>query len=312
MSAMRPKQAWIILATLLFTVMGCQNKNNLKLTEVQRAEMGVSTPDKIENAQQLYDSGKFKSSAKVVSKWIKNNSYEHPFMDDALFLKGNACYNSSQYYDALQTFEILLEKFGASEHYSKAMYKEVDIATRFLEGEKRRVLYIFKFSAVGDASEILTRIATRWPGSKLAAKALIIEADYFFGNKKFLEAQEAYQLIVNSYSTTDKYQHALFRNAESTFLQYRAPLYESTPLTEARFRYKQYLLKFPADGNSSAINKRLVEIEDLLAEKEYLIAAFYAKTNKDEAAKYYYEQIIKQWPQSQWAQHSAEKLSLTK
>jgi len=309
---MKQIQAWIVLITVMFTVMGCKNYNDLKLTDAQRIEMSVSTPEKIEKAQQLFDSGKYKSTAKVLSKWIKKNAYEHPYMDDALFLKGNACYNSERYYDALQTFEILLDKFGASEHYSEAMYKEVEIATRFLEGEKRRVFYIFKFSAVGDASEILTRIAARWPGSKLAVKALTIEADYYFDNNDYKEAQESYQLIVNSYSTTDKYQHALFRNAESTFLQYRAPIYESTPLTESRFRYTQYLLKFPVDVNSDTAQRRLIEIENLLAEKEYSIASFYAKTNKNEAAQYYYEQIIKQWPQSIWAQHSAEKLSLAK
>ena len=304
MSAMRLNVKWILIVTIATTMIGCTNYNEIKLTEAQRIELGATTPEAITKAQGHFDNTKYKKCASVLTKWINHNSFQHPFMDDALFLKGNACYSNENYFDALQAYELILKHHGASDHYSHAIYKEVDIATRFLEGEKRTALLVFKFSAEGDATEILTKVATRWPGSKLAVKALTLEANYYFDNKRYDEAQESYQLIVNSYSTTDSYQHALFRSAESTYLQYRAPLYENTPLTEAKFRFAQYLLKFPAGTNKNDANNRLQEIEEHLAEKEYLIAAFYKKTRKKEAAILYCQRIIEQWPQSEWAQKS--------
>ncbi|MCK5271192.1 MAG: hypothetical protein KAJ52_01400, partial [Sedimentisphaerales bacterium] len=114
---------------------------------------------------------------KTIKKWIKKNQ-KSPNMDKALFLRGQALFERKLYYQAFESFEKLLDEHAASELFEAAMYKETEIACLFLIGKKRKVFGFIPSSARTEGITILEQTAQRWPGSELAAKALMIKADY--------------------------------------------------------------------------------------------------------------------------------------
>ena len=296
---MKQAAAIAVLAGLLALLAGCAAKQ----LPLQGLRTKAHLPRELAQAGDQIDISNPKAASQMLESWIKTHSEEDPAMHHALFLKGRALYDQKRYYRALLTYEKLLDRYASSEHFSATLEQEVEIAKLFLAGTKRRMFGFLKFSARTDALEILEKVAQRWPGSELAVTALMIQADYYYGKHQYIEAQATYQMVVANYRNDPEFERALRGSAEATYAQYAGPRYDGSPLQEASFRYKQYLLH-ATDPATAAIQARLDKIVELQTEREFEIADFYRRTHKIEPAKHYWRYIIEKWPQSSWARQS--------
>ncbi len=279
----------------------------LVLNEQDQWQSINDLPEDLAVIQEYLDRGKAKKANKTAKKWIKNNP-DSPYMDQALFLKAQAQFDRKLYYQSFLDLEDLLNEYGTSKLFVPALEKEVEIAKLFLAGKKRKVWGFIPASARTEAIEILDIVAEHWPGSELAATALMIQADYYFQKDRFTEAQQTYQVVVDQYSKSQYYQTALRLNAESSHAIYQGYYYDGSSLEDARFRYLQYQARFPEDAARIGVDQRLTRIHWQQAQKEYKIADFYRRTKKYNSAKYYCQSIMKRWPDTEWAQKAREML----
>jgi len=271
------------------------------LSETGREWVKVSNvPKELVAAQKLLDAGRPKKAYQQVKSWIKKNE-DSEVMDRALFLKAEAQFDRKLYYQSFEVYEEMLDGWGASSLFEAALRQQMEIARRFLAGEKRKVWGFIPASARTEGLEILDRVVERWPGSELAAQALMMQADYYYGRGRFVEAQATYQIVVENYTKSEYYEKALLRNAESTHAQYRGPLYDSGCLTDARLRYEQYRARYPQRAADIGIQQRIVRIRWEEAEKHYEIADFYRRTHQGEASRYYADYIQANWSETEWA-----------
>ncbi len=290
---------WVCFVILVVT--GVANADEVVLNETGREWVQVSDlPRGLVAVQQLLDEGRPKKAYKQVKKWIKAHE-DSEVMDRALYLKAQAQFDRKLYYQSFEVYEEMLDGWGASRLFESALQQQMEIARRFLAGAKRKIWGFIPASARTEGLEILDRVVERWPGSELAAQALMMQADYYYGRGRFIEAQATYQIVVENYTKSGYYEKALLRNAESTHAQYRGPLYDSGCLTEARLRYEQYRARFPARARELGIESRIVRIRWEESEKHYEIADFYRRTHRQEAAHYYADYIEGHWPETEWA-----------
>jgi len=252
--------------------------------------------------------GHAKKAEKLAAKWIEDHDEAAPHRDSALLLKARARLQRRRLYKAFETYDQLLDEHPASKLFETALREQMDIARRFLLGERRKVWGFIPTSARTEAIEILDRVVERWPGSALAAEALMMQADFYYQRGRFLEAQSSYQLLVDHYSKTTLYERALLRNAEATHAQYRGPAYDSSCLTDARVRYVQYRARFAEKAAQLGITQRLQRIDWELAEKHYNIADFYRRTHQPQAARIYAQHVQQRWPDTVWAERAAQLL----
>ena len=251
--------------------------------------------------QQLIREGKAKKAQKQLSRWIKDNE-DSPWMDQALFLKAQALFDRSLYYQSFEVYEELLDSFPTSALWESSLRQQIEIAKLFLAGKKRKVWGFIPASARTEALEILERVEERWPGSDLAAYALKMQSDYYFNSGRFIEAQGAYQILVDNYNKSRYYEESLLRSAEATQAQYRGPLYDGRCLNDARIRYEQYRVRFPQKAKQLGIEQRIMRIHWQQAEKNYEVADYYQRTHRDMSARYYAEYVKANWAGSEWAQ----------
>jgi len=264
-------------------------------------------PEDLALIQNYLDQGKPKKANKAAKKWIKENP-DSPYMDQALFLKAQAQFDRKLYYQAFLDLEDLLNEYGTSKLFIPALEREVEIANLFLAGKKRKVWGFIPASARTEAIEILDIVAEHWPGSELAARALMTQADYYFQKNRFIEAQQTYQVVVDQYSKSQYYQTALRLNAEASHAIYLGYYYDGSSLEDAKFRYLQYQARFPDDAARIGVGQRLDRINWQQGQKEYEIADFYRRTKKYSSAKYYCQYIMKRWPDTEWAQKARDML----
>jgi len=290
---------WVCFVIFVFAAGA--NADVVVLNETGREWIKVSDlPQGLAEVQKLLDEGRAKKAYKQVKKWIKAHE-DSEVMDQALFLQAQAQFDRKLYYQSFEVYEEMLDGWGASSLFEAALYQQMEIARRFLAGAKRKVWGFIPASARTEGLEILDRVVERWPGSELAAQALMMQADYYYGRGRFIEAQATYQIVVENYTKSEYYEKSLLRNAESTHAQYRGPLYDSGCLTEARLRYEQYRARYPQRARELGIEQRIARIRWQEAEKHYKIADFYRRTHRDEASRYYADYVRAHWPGTEWA-----------
>ncbi len=252
---------------------------------------------------------------KFIKKWIKNNQ-NSPNMDKAIFRLGQAFFERKLYYQAFESFEKLLDEHAASELFEAALYKETEIACLFLMGKKRKVFGFIPSSARTEGITILEQTAQRWPGSELAAKALMIKADYHNDKGQALEAQYGYQAVIDECKNSRQsspgiaalYEQAMLKCAEVTHKQFRGPEYDGTCLREALIRYQQYQLSFPEQARQNNIDRRIKLIGNQQVQKELEIAGYYQRTHHNAAAQLYWERIRQHWSGTEWAQLAQDNI----
>ena len=297
------------LVGLALLMTGCQGGMNSPFA----ANLPSPPPVRIENLnpdlipiQQLIDQGDTKPAVKMVNKWIKNNP-KSEITDQSLFLKAQAYFNQNSYHKAYYAYEELLNGYSTSNLYETSLRQEMEIARLYLTGKKRILWGFLPIKAHNDAIVILDGIVEKWPLSELSAQALMMQADYFTQNGRFLETESTCQLLVDHYRNSQYFEAALLGSAQASQALYQGPNYDSRCLTNARFKYERYQALFPENAQKYGIPERINRIDWQEGEKNYLIGDYYRRTKKMGAARYYFEYIIQRWPGGPWAQ-KADKL----
>jgi outer membrane assembly lipoprotein YfiO len=268
-------------------------------------------PKELIQAERLLAQNQAKKAYKLVKKWIKANkdsSVGDAAMEEALWLKGQSLFIRKLYYQAFLAYDELLDNYPASEHYENGLRRQVEIASLFLDGAKRKVWGFIPASARTEAIAILEKVPQRWPNSELTAQAIIMQADYFFYRARYLEAQPTYQIIIDNYRGSDLYEQALLGSAESTYAQYPGSSYDTSCLDEAIIRYNQYRGAFPKQAAENGIAQRMETIRQRQVQKEIDVADFYLRTGKTDAARQTWSKICQKWPNSDGAVQARELL----
>lgn len=264
-----------------------------------------SLPEVLAEAHDMIETGQSSKARRVLKKWIKGNE-ESEFLDHGLYLKAMACFQQEKYYQAAEACDELCRTQGTSRFFEPSLYMQVEIARLYMAGEKRKMLGFIRVSGGGDAVAILDNVIEGWPGSELAAQALTMQGDYYFGEERFVEAQDTYQMVVDYYPNSGYYYHGLLWTAEATHKQYRGAYYDSRCLTDAAIRYSRFAAEFPEQAAELDIAGRIRQVRTQQAEKEFTIADFYRRTDKSEAAFYYWREITERFGDTEFAAQARE------
>ncbi|MFC1782538.1 hypothetical protein ACFL02_03010 [Planctomycetota bacterium] len=264
-------------------------------------------PTELAAVQEKLDESQPGKAVKLVNKWIKENE-DSEFMDRALFLKGEALFEKKSYLKAYESYEELLDGYSTSRFFEPALHKEMEIAHQFLTGVRRKLWGFIPIRAYSEAVEILDGIVEHWPLSELSAEALMMQADFFFNEGRFLEAQGTYLLLVEHYGKSRYFESALLGGAESSQAQYEGSFYDGGCLMEARYQYERYQALYPARADQLGIGQRIERIDWQEGERSYKTADYYQRTDRREAACFYFDYITQRWPGSVWARRSEESL----
>lgn len=88
----------------------------------------------------------------------------------------------------------------------------------------------------------------------------------------------------------------------------RAIDYDGQPLAEAQWRLEMYGHLHPAGVNRATAAEKLRQVRDYRAEKDYRTARWYDWREHAIGARYYYEEITREYPGTLWAELAGQRL----
>ncbi len=250
--------------------------------------------DVLGQARALLAKNKPADARKILQKWIKANPDDERF-NEARYLLGETYYESRDFWKAVEQYQTVAEN-ASGELFRLAQSRCLDVGRAFLAGQKRILWGIFRLPAYDDGVEILDRVWQREPGSRLGELALKYKADFRFGRGEMDLAQDEYANLVQQYPSGRYVQPATLRTAESAEAAFPGIKFDDKPLLEADERYRQFKGTFAAYAEREQIDDRLEGIRQQRAEKDLDIARWYERTQRPDAAQFYYRRIMRDWP----------------
>jgi outer membrane assembly lipoprotein YfiO len=138
------------------------------------------------------------------------------------------------------------------------------------------------------------------PGHALADSAQYLLGRSMYVGKSYAEAAVEFAILGREYPRSELRDDASYYECLSYSQQMRSAQLDPTFALRARTCLQEFLLRYPETDLGGEARKRIAEIDDRLAEKEYRLGVLFAKMKRPAAARVYLEGLVQTYPQSRW------------
>jgi outer membrane assembly lipoprotein YfiO len=211
--------------------------------------------------------------------------------------------------EAFKNYQIVVEKYPFSERSGEVVKKQYEIGNQFLEGGTKKNKFIE--TVVGgdyDVIEIFRKVIKNAPYGPYASQAQYKIGLYLQEKQMYQEARDEFEKTINDYPESEwaraaKYQIALVDAKRSSDVQY-----DQKVTSSAIAELKDFVKENPQAELSTQAQKHIQDLREKEAEKNFLIAVFYEKQERFDAAKVYYNAIVTDYKNTSWAPKALERL----
>lgn len=228
--------------------------------------------------------------------------------DFGIFVEAEWFYAKDQLTKAVRAYNTLLTRYPQSPLYFVALDRQFSIAQAYLGGRKKPILKFFKIKGYAEGVKIMDSVIDRAGNSPLGLKACRTIAESYEARGKYEEAYERWSEVSSKWPTGETGKEALLSMARCKHAAYKGPAYDVSALVSAKSYYENFRQRYPEEAKQYEIEKRLEQIRQQLAYKEYKIAEYYQRTGSKQSAAMYAQMVVDQWPDSVAARGSRDIL----
>jgi outer membrane protein assembly factor BamD (BamD/ComL family) len=260
--------------------------------------------------RRLNSEERYRAASQAITDFEKSHGKSDALYAEVILAKAEALIGREKFDDAHELLQKFLDEYGGMTITVDALRLEFIIAEAYLGGVKRTVWGIFRVSAVEEGHKILDEIIADYPDTKLAELALKAKADRHFRAGEHDLAELEYARLLREYAQSRYQEYALRRAADSALASFAGVDYDEAALIEAQERYNDFRVRFGSAGDREQVTVILDSIRQSRAEKEYRIGEYYERTDHLSSAVFYYQLVMKEWPNSIAATKAASRLDL--
>jgi outer membrane protein assembly factor BamD (BamD/ComL family) len=250
----------------------------------------------------VFEVAGYSEGMKIMER-ISKEAPDTPIGTEATVAMAQKYEEKGQYTRALRIYEKLLTEQPNTDFRDQVMDRQYAIATAYLGGQKKRIFRILKLKGYAEGVRIMEKITDRAGlNSKLGLDASIAVAEHYEGKKDFNSAYLKWWEISSQYQTGTIGRDALFNMAQCKHAAYnkqpeqKRSFYDSSSLSIAKSCYERFRLLYPGDPEQENVEKKLQEIDEQLAYKQFSIGQYYNRTGNKKSANLYYNMVINDWP----------------
>ena len=211
----------------------------------------------------------------------------------AMLLEGHGEYDKS--FDA---YSVYLTKYPKGDDFDAVVEAQFKIAKLFLEGQKRKVFGVPFAPSMTRAQEMFEGILKRAPFSKFAPLAQFNLGQCLEKQAKYPEAIAAYQTVVTKYPSDAIADDAQYQIGYVLLREAREGSYDAASQQKAREAFEDFITRYPESEKVPQARENMKSIAGGATKGSLEIAKFYEKTKKYKAAVIYYNEVLKNQPDS--------------
>lgn len=263
-------------------------------TWVLTSEPEPGTPEaQLAIASKYLASGDYQEAIRLTSIWMERHK-RNPLMGEAHIIHGDALFAQRYYYESLFDYEIVARDYYGTKAAITANQRELEIATMFAHGLRKRLWGMRISDATDEAEELLIRIQERLPRSPLAETAAMELADLYYRKKQMKLANDMYLIFTENYPHSPEIDKARARLIYTRLATYRGPAFNDAGLFDARNELRKLQYTSPRLANTVESEALIIRIDESLGQKMLQTAQWYLKVNNPIAAEYTIRRLITQ------------------
>ncbi len=276
--------------------------------------------ERFDEGRRLFLLGRYQEAAKqfrsAASRWP-----DSPLEEDALFLLSECHFFLDRYPKAHETYNALTTKYDNSRHLDVVVARQFAIG-RYWDGldhaaPKWALVPNFTdrsrpiFSTFSGAIDAYTAVRLSDPTGPYADHAAMATANAYFLKGRWEDAALHYETVRRDYPQSEHQLQAHLLGMKALEASYQGPMYDGTPLFEAVDIADATLRQFRGrlEDQEAQLRSTRRKLEEAKAERDLEMARFYEAKRQYGAARFYYEALIREYPQSQSAQRARLRLA---
>lgn len=226
------------------------------------------------------------------------------------FKTGELYEKTGDYEKAFDAFGKYLTTYPKGEDFDAAVEAQVNIAKRFLEGERKRLFGVKTFSSMERAQKMFEEIVKNAPYSKYAPLCQFDVGQACEKQAKYPEAVAAYQLVTQKYPGDSLAVDAQYQ-VGYVYLKQSRESNDPSAINKARDSFEDFIARYPNSEKVSQAKDDLKSLSGNESKSSLTVAKFYDKQKSYKAAVIYYNEVIKSQPgtpESDYAKNRIEEL----
>lgn len=268
------------------------------------------TPQKqFDWARSLFEAEKYKRAVDEFEKLIKHYPFSK-LSSEAQFYIGLSYENLSQYHKAFENYQLVIDKYPYTERVEEIIEREYRIANLFYSGQKAKMLGMSLLPAKDKAIEIFTKVVENAPYGEYADIAQYKLGQCYMDMRDYINAALAFKEIIESYPKSPLVDDAKYQIAMCAVRTTTGPEYNEEDTDRAIKEFKDFVNRYPDSHMEKEARQFINKLENQKAENIFKIAEFYEKRGSTQSAIIYYEEILDNYPESEWSTKALEKIQI--
>lgn len=242
--------------------------------------------------------------------------------EDSLYLTAESYFFADEYTKAEDFYQQVVEKYANTRYLDTISKRLFLIARYWQEKTQTQPESFYSVNAIdktrpwydtqGHAVRVYEKIRLNDPRGVLADDAIMAAANIKLANRAFDDADHLYGIIRTDYPRSEFQVKAHLLGLQCKLQLYQGADYDVKPIKEAEELVDQILVQFPQDPEVASSRARLLEtkaeIKAQQALREWNTAEYYRRGTYGEAARFYYRKVIDEYPGTEFAKQSEQKL----
>ena len=227
---------------------------------------------------------------------------------EAVYYQGLGWEQKNEPAKAADAYQKLVDRYPYSDRIKDAIKNEFEIANDFASGGKVKMLGVPVLSGQEKAIELYKHIIKNAPFGSYGDQAQYKLAELYQSQGEYELAQKSFQAVVDEYPSSELVPQAKYQIANASMQASNKGQYDENHAEQAIEQFKEFKDTFPVDKQAALADESIRKIRAEKAQRSYEVAAFYEKQKKWASAKVYYEELIRNYPETPSAATAKKKV----
>ena len=215
---------------------------------------------------------------------------------------------------AFNSYQKIIEKYPKSPQYNEVLWRQFEIAGRFLNGEWFRLWNTVPlYRSMSETAKLYDKIVANGPYSEVAPHAQLQIGAAREKDKDYAEAVKAYNTAADRYNDQPQIAaDAMYRAAVSWQKQADTAEYDQGAAAQAIAAYTDFMVVFPDDKRMAVAQTAVTKLKAEQVRGSFEIAKFYESNHKWAGAIIYYNDVLQLDANSPLAAQSRRRIEILK
>ncbi len=209
---------------------------------------------------------------------------------------------------AFSAYKKLVEIYPFSPRFQDAIERQFQIAEQLYQGQRLTLVGPIKIPALDKAIEIYQHVVDHAPYGEYGARAQLRLGESYLRQNRYEEANRAFQRVADEYPTSPLVEQARFKVAFCARQLSLKPSYDQSATNEAIDWHGKFIEGHPDSDLVPQAEQSLLQLHEVKARGLAEIAAYYEKQGHLASAAIYYQELVKEYPQTAEAAEAVSKL----